>query len=205
MNRRHRPLGRPRQEEKSISTKDMILYAATEMFLDKGYPLVSMDDVANKCDVTKATVYYYYKTKSSLFIDAMLKLMGRIKEQIALILSTDKALKTQLFEIAVSHWKATIDIDINSFMKEAKISLTEEQLQQMEQAENEMYLVIEQALKNAMDKGVIPKSNAHLNALIFMSLLTVGHQAQTSQELDTLPEDTAEEIIDFYWNGLSSK
>src|SRR5699024_3809722 len=99
---------------------------------------VSMDDVAQTCNVTKATVYYYYKTKADLFTDAMVQLMNRIQKRMADTLSTDKSLKTQLFEIAKAHLQATVDINIHSIMKEAKTAVYEKQLQIMEEAESQL-------------------------------------------------------------------
>lgn len=206
MQRKHRTLGRPRKEQDGISTKDTILHIATEMFLEKGYPLVSMDDVAQQCDVTKATVYYYYKTKADLFTDAMVQLMNRIHERIVAILSTNEPLKKQLFQFAKGHLQATVDIDIHSFMKEAKTSLSLEQLQLMQQAEEKMYEELEHALKKAMDNGEISRSNPRLGALLFVSLVTTGNNMDTNfknsfRSLD----DLVTQIVDFYWDGLANQ
>src|SRR5690625_796499 len=117
-----KPLGRPKKETHQKSTKEIILQVATDMFLDKGYPLISMDDVAQQCDVTKATVYYYYKTKADLFTDAMIQLMYRITQGIVKIFSTDISLKEQLFTLAKEHLQATINIDINTDRKSTRLN-----------------------------------------------------------------------------------
>src|SRR5690625_5241089 len=109
-----RPLGRPRKDTDQTSTKDLILQLATKLFLEKGYPVVSMDDVAQKCNVTKATVYYYYKTKADLFTDAVVQLMVRISHKIREILATDMPLKEQLYILAKVHLEATIDVNIHA-------------------------------------------------------------------------------------------
>ncbi|OZU87341.1 TetR family transcriptional regulator [Virgibacillus indicus] len=206
MQRTQRPLGRPRKVHEGKPTKDTILNLATGMFLEKGYPSVSMDDVAQKCNVTKATVYYYYKTKAELFTDAMVQLMVRIKQQIADILSTNKPLKTQLFELAKSYLQATVDININSFMKEAKTSLSNEQLQLMEEAEDKMYEVLEHALRRAMIKEEIPQSNPRLAALMFIAVLTVGNNMDFTYKEETFSslDDLVAQIVNLYWSGLDN-
>ncbi|RDW14967.1 TetR/AcrR family transcriptional regulator [Oceanobacillus chungangensis] len=205
MERSPRPLGRPRKEQDGKSTKDIILKIATGMFLEKGYPLVSMDDVAQKCDVTKATVYYYYKTKADLFTDAMVQLMIRIRQRIVDNLSTNASLETQLFQIAKAHLQATVDIDINSFMKEAKTSLTEDQLQLMKEAEDNMYGALEQAIKKAMDKGEIPQSNPRLGAFMFVSILTAGNKIDiTYKDTFSSLDDLVTQIMNLFWNGLAN-
>lgn len=202
MQHSQRTLGRPKKEAHEKPTKEIILQVATDMFLGKSYSLISMDEVAQQCDVTKATVYYYYKTKADLFTDAMVQLMDRITESIVKILSTEKSLKEQLFTLAKVHLQATIDIDINTFMKEAKHSLSNEQEKQMKEAEAKMYRVLEEGLQKAMDKGKIPHRNAQLGAFIFISMLTAGKgHENTFQSLD----DLVTQIVNFFWDGLANK
>ncbi len=55
--------GRPKSEEK----KQQIYLAATELFLDKGYDSVSMDEVAERAGVSKQTVYSHFDNKERLF------------------------------------------------------------------------------------------------------------------------------------------
>jgi len=206
MKKKHRTLGRPRKEHGEMPTEDTILQTATAMFLQKGYPLVSMDDVAEKCNVTKATVYYYYKTKAELFTDAMIQLMTQIKQKSAAILATNEPLKVQLFHIAKAHLEATVNIDITAFMKEAKVSLSEEQVGEMEKAEEALYSELEEALAKAMSKGEIPNNNPRLTALIFINMLTVRNAMNEEfKKSFTTTDKLAKHIIDFYWNGLAGE
>ena len=44
-----------------------ILDAAGALFLDEGYPAVSMDAVARRAGVSKATLYAHFESKEALF------------------------------------------------------------------------------------------------------------------------------------------
>lgn len=200
-NQYKKTLGRPKKTTNKLATPDKILFLATELFLDKGYTNVSMDDVAKYCNITRATIYYYYKTKNDLFTEAMVKLMVRIKQQIIRILSTEESLRDRLFKLAKAHIEATVDMDINAFMKEAKISLSSEQLHLMKISEDEMYSALEIALQNEMDKGNIPKKNARLQSISFVALLTAGKSLESTQDLDKLVND----ILDLFCYGISTK
>lgn len=201
-----RPLGRPRKDTDRTSTKDLILQLATKLFLEKGYPVVSMDDVAQKCNVTKATVYYYYKTKADLFTDGVVQLMVRISHKIREILATDMPLKEQLFILAKVHLEATIDVNIHAFMKEAKNSLSTEQQLLIKEAENKMYGTLEEAFKNAMASGQLPSTNPFLAAHLYISMLTVGNNIDINHEgrFQSL-DDLVTQMINLYWDGLGGE
>lgn len=201
-NPQQKPLGRPRKEHNELSTKETILQIATFLFLERGYPLISMDDVAKRADVTKATVYYHYKTKDDLFTDAVVKLMERITGGINKIFAMDDPLKQQLFTLAKAHLRATQGMDVNLFMKEARHSLSEEHEKLLKDAEDQMYTALEQGIQKAIDAGEIPPSNAYLASLMFMSMLIIGKNNEKSfGSLDNLVTQT----IDFFWDGLANQ
>ncbi len=93
LEQKQRPLGRPRQNKNTKSTKETILEVATRLFLTQNYQVVSMEEVAKVCGVTKATVYYYYSTKADLFTATMIEMMIRIRENMSQILLQIKRYK----------------------------------------------------------------------------------------------------------------
>lgn len=197
-----RQLGRPKRDLNELSTKDTIIQIATILFLEKGYPLISMDDVAQRADVTKATVYYYYKTKDDLFTDAVVKLMQRITAGMEKIFSQDQPLKDKLYALATAHLRATAGMDVNLFMKEARHSLSDEHEKQLKDAEDQMYRTLENGMQASMDKGEIPQSNAYLASLLYMSMLLIGKTHEKSfDSLDNIVTPT----IEFFWNGLANQ
>ncbi|MEH7513381.1 TetR/AcrR family transcriptional regulator [Gottfriedia acidiceleris] len=203
MEKMKRPLGRPPQDSKKKPTKIAIVENAIQLFLQNGYQLVSMDDVAKQCGVTKATVYYYYPTKADLFTDAMVQMMLRISDRIAEILSTDRSLKENLNEMVKVHLRATFEIDLKAFTKEAKVSLSDEQLQQMNNAEEMMYNVIEKAMTTAIENGEIPKGNSKFYTQLFFAILSIGNYKDPNQNsIFSTIDEMAEQIIDFFWNGI---
>ncbi|MGP8000720.1 MAG: TetR/AcrR family transcriptional regulator [Streptosporangiaceae bacterium] len=59
--------GRPRSEKAHKAIMD----AAAELLLDRGLGAVSMDAVAERAGVSKATIYRWWPTKESLALDAL--------------------------------------------------------------------------------------------------------------------------------------
>jgi TetR/AcrR family transcriptional repressor of mexJK operon len=65
--------------ERRPSTKhDDILRAATEAFLEAGYERASMDEIAAKAAVSKATVYSHFRNKEALFEAIIRELCQRL-------------------------------------------------------------------------------------------------------------------------------
>jgi AcrR family transcriptional regulator len=52
--------------EQAARTRGRIAEAALELFTERGYDGTSLNDVAERVGITKANVYYYFRTKSDL-------------------------------------------------------------------------------------------------------------------------------------------
>ncbi len=61
------PRGRPRSQK----AHQAILDAAAQLLLDRGLSAVSMDAVADRAGVSKATIYRWWPTKETLALDAL--------------------------------------------------------------------------------------------------------------------------------------
>ncbi len=195
-----RVLGRPRHDDNAKPTKELVLETATRLFIKDGYKNVSMDDVAKACNVTKATIYYYYPTKGELYTSALIAMMKRIQLHIKQILEQPTAFKERLEQLVEIHLSATLDIDMKNFMREATINLSEQQLKEVHASENEMYKTIEQAMQSEMDKGTIRTGNAQFFTHTFMALMSVGYfKDGEGNRLFQTEANAAKEIIDFFW------
>jgi AcrR family transcriptional regulator len=64
--------GRPRSER----ARKAILQAAADLLLDEGTARVSMDAVAERAGVSKATIYRWWPSKERLALDALLESAG---------------------------------------------------------------------------------------------------------------------------------
>lgn len=201
--KKHRPPGRPRADEKKQPTHELILKAASRLFLNNGYKEASIDDVAKACGVTKATVYYYYATKAELFTETMIQMMKRIRRRISSILEEKTPLRDRFFKITVAHLTATLNIDLEGMMRGTKNALTEGQLRQMREAEEQMYQSIEKVLSDAAACGEISDVNPSFAAHAYVSLLKVGNY-RDANNTPIFPsiQETAEHIVNFFWNGL---
>jgi AcrR family transcriptional regulator len=64
------------------SKKDTLLDVACQLFLERGYDDVSMQQIAESSGMTKAAPYYHFKNKDDLFIHVYVREMSRIHERV---------------------------------------------------------------------------------------------------------------------------
>ncbi len=60
------------------ASKNLILKCAIELFSTKGYGSTSMDELAKMCDLNKAMIFYYYKTKQGLYEAVIIQILDEI-------------------------------------------------------------------------------------------------------------------------------
>lgn len=61
----------PRIRRKAEQTRGLIRDAATELFSERGYLGTSISDIAQRSGVAKSNIFYFYKNKDDLWIDAV--------------------------------------------------------------------------------------------------------------------------------------
>ena len=70
--------------ERRKQREELILSAAEELFLEKGFLSTTISDIAAECELTNAAIYLYYKNKDELVLKVMagisLHFAGLLKE-----------------------------------------------------------------------------------------------------------------------------
>lgn len=68
--------------EGKAATQERILIAATELFLAKGYERTTMAEVGERASVSRATVFWHFSDKPSLFREAFNRLLEPIRDSL---------------------------------------------------------------------------------------------------------------------------
>jgi AcrR family transcriptional regulator len=74
---------RTMQKRNAKLSKQLILTHAKELFSQKGYAATSMDELAERCGLNKAMVFYYFKSKKGLYEFVMCEVLVEIQETIS--------------------------------------------------------------------------------------------------------------------------
>jgi AcrR family transcriptional regulator len=87
-----------------ISTEQLILNAAKEIFLAKGMAAARMQEIADKAGINKAMLHYYFRTKEKLFELVMLDNMATFVEGAAAIIHNEATSLDEKIDFLVSHY-----------------------------------------------------------------------------------------------------
>jgi AcrR family transcriptional regulator len=85
---------------KSAKKRAVILQAAAELFAEKDFHLVLMDEVAARAQVGKGTLYRYFPTKEDLYFATIFEGWDRLREELEEVLQEEGLLLEDALEKA---------------------------------------------------------------------------------------------------------
>lgn len=74
-----------RQKNRSEETKQAILAAAAKLFADRGFPSVTMREIAKEAECSHTTIYIYFKDKEDLLHELSMPALLELKERFDII------------------------------------------------------------------------------------------------------------------------
>lgn len=98
-----------RREREKQQRIDMIMDAALEVFAEKGLKNATMDDVAEKAELSKGTIYLYFKSKEHLFFAIDMRAGLMLKERFAEAARSEKTGKLKVRAIGRAYYQFCFD------------------------------------------------------------------------------------------------
>jgi TetR/AcrR family transcriptional regulator, mexJK operon transcriptional repressor len=198
-----RPPGRPpKKPDSDPQTEQKLLYTAAGLFMEKGYEQVSMEQIADICQVTKATVYYYFPNKAVLFTRSVVRILGHAADTTLELLDGPGTLKERLIRIAAGHLEVS-RADFTTMFKEAELHLSLEQVQEIRNAEKRIHDVMADAFLLATRKGELKALPPFFLSYAFSSLLMLGNR-QAATDHYASPIETAHAIVGLFLEGVQA-
>ena len=98
----------PRRRMPRVEREALMLDVAEQMFGERGYRAVSMDEIAARVGVSKPMLYHYYGSKERLFLACLARARTRMRDAIMAGATTSDKPGEQLFNTLVT-WFRFID------------------------------------------------------------------------------------------------
>ncbi len=203
-----------RREREKLNRRNEILNAARKVFATKEYDSATVDDIAEVAEISKGTIYLYFKSKADLFLSTF---ESGIEEFINLTISLLSEYKDdpekgicELIKFQLNYCKQNADIfrmlssERAHFEFHSKavrnLKFKKRIISMMSQNINEVANYIQNGINTGIFKQVDPKDAA----LALFSIIH-GISANWSMEYDKSDlSEKADTIITIFMDGLKS-
>jgi AcrR family transcriptional regulator len=88
-----------RRERKKEETKENIIYNAVKFFKEKGFQETSMEEIAEKSDVSKGTLYNYFENKESILVGYFQTIISDYGKKTKESFTENKDIKSALYHL----------------------------------------------------------------------------------------------------------
>lgn len=148
--------------------REMILAQAAQLFARRGYSATSMNQVAEACGLSKATLYHYYKDKYTLLLsiadDHVSRLAALIDDEAALQLQGEARLRHLIGRIVEEYAHAQ---DAHRVLTEDVKFLSDEDRQRVLDKERVVVAGFARALAGTQHSAAVEQMAKPLTMLLF--------------------------------------
>lgn len=197
---------------RKLSIRNEIIKVAEEVFLEKSYRLASVDEIAERADVTKRTLYKHFPSKLALFIHIfevhLLKLEKELLFRTKANSSSEKDIKQHfqaLFKFTLKNEKFMRlywMIDSNEFEGEIPSELVDH----VQKLTNKMLGVSKSLFEKASGTGAIIDANpvllVHLLSAINKGIFVHTNKEKRFDIAEIKPEELFDLLFVILENGL---
>ncbi|MEK7671177.1 MAG: helix-turn-helix domain-containing protein [Bacteroidota bacterium] len=162
-----------RKERERLAKRQEIIAAARKVFASKGYESATLDEIAEKAEFAKGTLYNYFDNKESLFkeiVASMLHDMKRVAEE---ALEAGGSVRQQFHRYAtrtIEYYKANEDL-LRILSRELhQMQIEEEIVEIMKQVRN-IASVLAFTLRKEMNKRNIIREDPIELAHVFIGMI----------------------------------
>lgn len=187
-----------------MSGKDRILQSAATLFAESGYAAISMQTIADHAGVTKATLYHHFVDKDDLFTAAMICRMSSQRARLQQAITATGPLRKRLEAFAGILVQEHMN-DLSQLWADFQRNVSAERRATFRTQLPDPWLFLEQALRDAMDAGLIPRRDpTELSVICFGAMMGPIHASQMRRDAISLDDDLPRRVVDILLNGLGA-
>jgi AcrR family transcriptional regulator len=174
---------------------DCLLAQAWRLFQQRGFRGTSLDEICQACMVTKPTLYYYFPDKEALYIQALMRQLRGLRQQ----LEQPGPLSHRL-EALAAHILANFATSIDHMLRDMVHVKQPAHHALVERAfYSDLFLVLVGALAQGLAAGQLRQGDTHLYAWAFLGLVnTFAGRPEAGQ-----PGVLAHTLVEVYLRGIA--
>jgi AcrR family transcriptional regulator len=173
---------------------ERILQDGWELFQQKGYRGVSVDEICLRCEITKPTLYYYFKDKENLFVEVLLRRLRGFHE----VIEQNGPLDQRLEQIVLSMLDS-FPTSYSHLVHDLEHIKQQENVDRVRKAfADELFSPITGLMQSAIEEGKICGDAKFLSSL-FMGI--VENYISRAHEFDGDNKPLAQKLVAFFLKG----
>lgn len=175
---------------RSERTKRNIIAAASELFAERGFDVVTMREIAQRAGCSHTTIYLYFTDKEALLHHISMPPLVELKREFDRILQQDKAPYEQLSDICLT-WIRFCLTNRNMYevffsANAARVDETES-LPELNRLRNELFGMLKRALQGCLPAGTgDERLLAYARVVFYMTHGIVGTYRYSRESVDEL-------------------
>ena len=187
--------------------RNKILEAATNVFAEKGFHQAKMDEIAQRAQVAKGTLYYNYSSKSKLFaatvtggMDEIMASIGRELESELPFIEHFRLLVSCTIRLYLHHSEVT-----RIYTNELSSGIDTETLDEIREARQRFIVFISDIIRTGQEKGYLKPLNRRLSALALVGLVDALCNDQLSGNKSFSPDEIIDTVFCILSEGLINR
>ena len=180
-------------------TAERILDIAWELFQQKGYKGVTVDEICARCNLTKPTLYYYFHDKEDLFLTVLQRQLRRFHD----VLEQPGELEQRLTRMAVAVLE-NFQSPYTTLMSDREhILKPQNQLAMRDAFRNSLFNPLRALMQSGLDNGNLRGRDAETLTLIFLGVINnfINRSLETGLNTSAL----AAELTNYFLEGVVKK
>jgi TetR/AcrR family transcriptional regulator, mexJK operon transcriptional repressor len=170
-------------------TARKILDTAARLFMQLGYRAVSINDIVKAAEITKPTLYYYFRNKEELFAQMAIQRLADIHQALEGALAGKQGTQARLAGMAGVLLNAS-DGDMRLLRHEIATHLSPEHRRRLAQAfQRYMFEPVRQVMQQGLDSGALARHSAAELTMLFLGLMEAFHGFTEQVDDLHLPEE----------------
>ena len=178
---------------------ERILKEGWQLFQQKGYRGVTLDELCLRCGLTKPTLYYYFHDKENLFIAVLRYKLRGFHETIE-----QPGTLTERLERIATHVRESFETEYTALLRDREHLKKPENLRAIRDAfHSELFGPLIALMQSGLQQGELQGGSAETLALIFLG--TLNNFINKAQELQMSSPELAKMLTRHFLYGAALK
>jgi AcrR family transcriptional regulator len=183
-----------------------IAQSAKEVFAESGYQRATLEEIAQRAGMSKATIYIYYKNKDDLFLQVVEELVNTAMAVTAQEAETARPPIEKLYAMVRSKMEFyERERDFFRIYLNEKHGLEVAPKDPHKRALREMYLqgiqTLTKVIQEGIDAGVLRPMDSRRLAFFLQEMMSTLHVHRIQGKAKTSVDEDVEQLLDFFLHG----